>query len=78
MKRRRQPGGNDPGGTCVCGRQATKRSHWCLPCRVSLKRWLLMSPAERKASYGRAEQRWCRVNTFGQREKIVPFKRRAS
>lgn len=54
---------------CSCGRRATPRSTFCLPCRVSLRRWVHMSEEERGASYGRAEQRWTRVNVFGARKR---------
>lgn len=58
-----------PGGNCSCGRRATPTSTFCLPCRVSLRRWIAMSEHERGLSYGRAEQRWNRVCQFSTRKR---------
>lgn len=63
----------------ACERPHTPRSNWCLPCRESLRKWLRMTQAERAASFGRAAQRWGRVNRFrGITGKIHPRPRRVA
>ena len=54
--------------SCACGdcdNDHTPRSSWCASCRASLRRWIKMTDAERRASWSRAEQRWSRVRSFG-------------